>query len=143
MFDRDHIQNILSRFFNAFDAKNWEALSSMLNDTVKCDYSDLRGVVELISANEYVQRRIDALTPLKTQHIIANLEIYPTGEMINCYFSMLIYRKRENNFFNTHATYHMSLVENNNELKISYIKQTVLWNDGDPSLHSGISNVSD
>jgi len=144
MQDTQNISNTIFKFANSFDAKDWQGLKSVLADPLTCDYMSLRGVIETLSSEDYVQKRISALDHLRTQHFMSNLEIYLDQENIDqayCRALSMIYRNKDGVLFNTHAIYEFKLVKNKTEIGnpwlISWIKQVVLWNDGDPFLHSG------
>jgi SnoaL-like domain len=74
MSTREEIENALNRFMNSFDLKDWATMASVLEPTIRVDYSDLRGgPLEEISAAEYVNARVDALQHLSTQHLLSNI----------------------------------------------------------------------
>lgn len=50
MNDRLAISNLLTRFANSFDLKNWSALEACLTPQIFTDYSDLRGTPPNTSA---------------------------------------------------------------------------------------------
>ena len=138
MIETQEIKNIIYRFANSFDKKDWDSLQNLLTNNISCDYSDLRNTSQTLSSKEYVQKRIDALTNLKTQHLFSNLEIYKNSNGYKCHLSAYIYRKQDDKFFNTHAIYELELVNLDGNWLIAKIKQTVLWNDGDSSIHIGV-----
>ncbi|MDF1759652.1 MAG: nuclear transport factor 2 family protein [Coxiellaceae bacterium] len=122
---------------NSFDVKDWSALGGCLADKIVCDYRDLRGVVETCTREEYVQLRKEALTPLKTQHLFSNLCITEDADSAICQLSALIMRCDEDGQrFDTHAIYDYVLEKHNDRWLITQIKQSVLWNDGEASIHA-------
>ncbi len=136
----EEIQNIISKFANSFDRKDWDGLKSVLCDEVECDYTSLRGAKEIVSAEEYVAKRKLALNEVDTHHIISNYEIDMADNAAECRASSMIWRRKNGNGFNTHALYTFKLVNEALGWKISAIKQEVLWNEGDASIHSGTKN---
>ena len=135
----DQITRVLHRFANCFDLKAWDELSCLLSDTLECDYQDLRGTIEFIPKHEYIALRRQSLDHLKTQHLFSNLDINIDKDQASCCLNALICRHGENNkIFNTHAIYNFKLIYESGQWKIGKIKQTVLWNEGDPSIHSGV-----
>jgi hypothetical protein len=86
------ITNTLFKFANSFDLKDWDGLKSILADDVLCDYMDLRGVIETLSADEYVAKRIAALDHLKTQHLFANVEVHVDNATAHCRLNAFIIR---------------------------------------------------
>ena len=143
MQESQNISNTIFKFANSFDAKDWQGLKSVLANSLTCDYMSLRGVIETLSPEEYVQKRITALDHLRTQHFMSNLEIYfdqENKDQAHCRALSMIYRNKDGFLFNTHAMYEFKLAKNKidgSPWLISWIKQEVLWNDGDPFLHSG------
>jgi len=78
------------------------------------------------------------LEPLSTRHVISNLEITIEGRRAAVTASSVIFRRRGSAFFNTHATYQFGLSQHTQRgWLIDRIKQNVLWNEGDPTIHSG------
>lgn len=136
------INNLLFKFANSFDLKDWDGMESCLAPQVDCDYSGLRGKKETLMAKEYVALRKEALEPLQTQHLFSNLEIDVSDDrhQATCRCSALILLRRGELFFNTHAVYEFACVQKNKRWLISKIKQTVLWNEGDAEIHSGVAS---
>jgi len=133
------IQEVMARFANSFDLKDWDGLSSCLAETVQTDYSDLRGTPpENVSAADYVASRRASLENLKLHHLGGNYEI-SFEDMLNatCRASMVIWRKSETDEFTTHCVYTFKLTKIKFDWKISSIAQKVLWNDGNPAVHPG------
>ncbi len=136
---RIDVQNTISRFMNSFDLKDWAAMRTALADDVYVDYSDLRGdPPQTVRADDYVTERISALEMLQTQHLIANFDVEVAGDRADANASCVIFRRNESAVFTTHAQYQFGLVERDFVWFIVSIRQRVLWNDGDPSLHAGI-----
>ena len=63
------IANLIFKFANCFDLKNWKALEEILVDQIECDYQTLRGEIKICSKIEYVRERKVALNDLRTQHL--------------------------------------------------------------------------
>ena len=131
------IQEVIARFANSFDLKDWDGLRSCFTETLDTDYSDLRGTPpETISAAEYVKLRREALDRLKLHHLVGNHEIdYPDPSSATCRASMVIWRKSDKEEFTSHCVYIFQLIKQNAEWKISGITQKVLWNEGNASIH--------
>ncbi|MDX2346986.1 MAG: nuclear transport factor 2 family protein [Legionella sp.] len=134
------ISNLLFKFANSFDTKDWEGLESTLMDTIECDYQDLRKETGHYTKAEYVNTRKKALSTLKTQHLFSNLEFYLDKKHPDCKLSAVIYRRNKaDKAFDSHVMYHFELNESaRKEWKIQKIKQVVLWNEGDASIHAGL-----
>jgi hypothetical protein len=70
------LQELVARFANSFDLKEWDRLGQCLADTLYTDYSELRGTPpETMSRDKFVQLRRSALQELQTHHLAGNLEI--------------------------------------------------------------------
>ncbi|MBA3536569.1 MAG: nuclear transport factor 2 family protein [Tatlockia sp.] len=134
------ISNLLFKFANSFDTKDWDGLKSTLMDHVECDYQDLREKTDTCSKTEYVNSRKEALGHLKTQHLFSNLEIMSEEKCSYCRLSAIIYRQDSNGKkFDSHVIYSFELSKSsNNEWKIQKIKQCVLWSEGDSTIHKGV-----
>ena len=137
----DEIRNLIARFANSFDLKDWKEMQSLLMEKVSCDYKSLRKTKLILTAEEYVQQRIDSLEKLQTQHLFSDLEISITNNHATCRCSALILRRLEESFFNTHAIYEFTLFYKNNQWLIGKIKQEVLWNEGNPGIHAGVATT--
>lgn len=136
--DYCEISRIISHFANSFDTKDWVALKNILADQVECCYQDLRGTKQIISNEEYVRLREEALQELQTQHLFCNLEIQIDRQQAQCRLNGIIFRRNHSGMhFNSHVMYEFGLTKLNNHWLICYIKQSVLWNEGDASIHKG------
>ena len=139
MEDKVEIQELISRFANSFDLKDWHRLETCFTESIYTDYSDLRGTApETISASEYVKLRRAALDHLKLHHLVSNFEVELSGtEKATCRASMTIWRKTDEEDFTTHCVYTFQLIKSDN-WKISGITQKVLWSEGSSVIHKGI-----
>ena len=71
--------------------------------------------------------------------LLSNLEITVDADRASVEASSMIFRSLNGVVFNTHARYHFRLSKQQNRgWVIDRIKQTVLWNEGDPDIHSGV-----
>lgn len=132
------VQQVIHRFANAFDLKDWPGLQSCFTPGIRTDYFDLHGSApEMIEAKQYVASRQESLKDLKTHHLCGNHEIEIEGNSAVCKTSMIIYRLHEarQEQFTTHAYYIFNLEKIDAVWKISGITQKVFWNEGNPSIH--------
>jgi len=68
--DEGQIRQLIARFANSFDLKAWDALRKCLAESLRTDYSDLRGCKpEIVSRERFVGLRRRALDSLKTHHL--------------------------------------------------------------------------
>lgn len=137
--NRIFIQELIAKFANSFDLKDWDGLQSCFTESIHTDYSDLRGTPpQTVSAVDYVKSRRESLDHLKLHHLVSNYEIdFPDSGGATCRASMIVWRKSETEEFTSHCFYIFKLVQQNSEWKISGITQKVFWNDGKSSIHSG------
>jgi hypothetical protein len=137
--DRFTIQEVIARFANSFDVKDWSDLESCFTESLYTDYSDLRGTPPgSVKASDYVAGRRDALDHLKLHHLVSNYEIdLPDTSHATCRASMIVWRKSDVEEFTSHCVYEFQLTKQESDWKISGITQKVLWNEGQPSIHKG------
>ena len=135
--DRLKIQEVVARFANSFDVKDWSGLESCFAESLYTDYSDLRGTApESIPANEYVNLRRESLDHLKLHHLVSNYEIdFSAADHATCRASMVVWRKTDQEEFTSHCVYIFQLEKHDSDWKISGITQKVLWNEGTSSIH--------
>ena len=144
MSAEDDIRKTIAQFANSFDLKDWALLESALAGLITVDYSDLRGdLPKEIIGRGYVQARREALEKLDTQHIIGNLETTVDGERASVRASSMIFKALSGVVFNTRATRRFGLPraqdgDQDRRWVIDGIKQTVLWDEGDPDIPSGV-----
>jgi len=134
-----NIQQIVARFANSFDVKDWDGLLACFTESLYTDYSNLRGTPpETVSAKDYVQKRIDSLNHLKLHHLVSNYEVDLTdSNSATCRASMVVWRKSDEEEFISHCVYIFELLKRDEIWKISGITQKVLWNEGTSSIHQG------
>lgn len=137
--DSVFIQELIAKFANSFDLKDWDGLQSCFTESIFTDYSDLRGTPpETVLVADYVKSRREALDHLKLHHLVSNYEIdFPDTGSATCRASMIVWRKSETEEFSSHCFYIFQLVQQSGEWRISGITQKVFWNDGKASIHSG------
>ena len=136
------IQQIVARFANSFDVKDWDDLQACFTESLYTDNSDLRGTPpETVSAKDYVQKRINSLNHLKLHHLVSNYEVdFTDSNTSTCRASMVVWRKSDEEEFTSHCVYIFQLAKQDAGWKISGITQKVLWNEGTSSIHKGVKN---
>jgi hypothetical protein len=133
------VQRTIARFMTSFDSKDWVTMRAQLADAVHADYSDLRGTpAQTVAADAFVAARIEALSAVKTQHLISNFDVDVAGESAEVRASCVIFRADGARRFTSHAMYRFGLAREGSDWKIASIVQSILWNEGDPQLHSGV-----
>jgi hypothetical protein len=134
------LQELVARFANSFDLKDWGRLGQCLADTLHTDYSELRGTApETMTRDQFVQLRRSALQELQTHHLAGNLEIDLTGKSANLKVSMVIYRRNQaGETLNTHCLYFMKAEQGQDGWRINSIRQKVFMSDGQTEIHKGI-----
>jgi hypothetical protein len=138
--ERLKIQEVIARFSNSFDVKDWKGLETCFTESLYTDYGDLRGTPpETVKASDYVARRREALDHLKLHHLASNYEIdLLDTNNATCRASMIVWRKSETEEFTSHCVYEFQLTKDGSNWKISGIKQKILWNEGTAFIHKGV-----
>lgn len=133
------IQEVVARFANSFDLKDWSGLEACFTEWIYTDYSDLRGTPpQTVIARDYVASRREALDHLKLHHLVSNYEIdFADSHSATCGASMIVWRRSETERFTSHCVYIFRLTKQDSDWKISGITQKVLWNEGTSSIHKG------
>ena len=139
------IHNLISKFANSFDLKDWRGLGETLADGLIANYKDLRGTIGTLSREAFVQKRIEALNHIKTQHLLTNLEIkklesssdQDNNQNYWIRANGLIIRESHQSIFHTHAVYEF-LIHRDPCFQIYSITQRILWNEGDSKIHAGV-----
>lgn len=134
------LRQLVARFANSFDAKDWSALGQCLASELYTDYSDLRGTPpETLSRERFIELRRAALHDLQTHHLAGNVEMDLAEASANLRVSMAIYRQNEEGeTFNTHCLYRLGVEHSESRWVINSIVQKVLISDGREALHKGI-----
>jgi hypothetical protein len=137
------VQQLIARFANSFDAKDWDALARCLASSVYADYSDLRGTApETLPRERFVELRRVALGPLRTHHLAGNVEVRLEGTRGVARASMVIHRRGSaDETFDTHCLYEFGVEKAAQEWTIRSIVQKVLWSDGQSAIHRGIAKA--
>jgi len=147
VIDRDEIRATVIRFATSLDLKDWRQCRSCFTDQIYTDYSALRGdPPAIVSADDFVELRRQALSDLLTHHVSTNHSIELNGDEATCISGMVIYRRvpddADGTAFDTHCIYTHTLVRTPDGWKISKVKQQILWNTGDARIHSGAKGHS-
>ncbi len=140
--DRAEVAQLVTTFANSFDLKDWDELRRCLAEDILVDYSDLRGTPpERLSATEYVRSRQTALEELQTLHLLSNQEIELGRRKARSRTAFVIYRRAPSEQgvrkFDTYGYYEHDFCKTEDGWKICAIRQRVLWNEGDSSIHPG------
>jgi len=137
--NRVFIQEVIARFANSFDMKDWSGLEDCFTESLYTDYSDLRGTPpQTVTAADYVAARRESLNHLKLHHLASNYEIDLTdSKSASCRASMIVWRKSDEEEFTSHCVYTFQLMKQDSDWKISGITQKVLWNEESGSIHKG------
>ena len=142
--DRVEITDVVLRFARAMDVQDWGLLRSCLSSSLDVDYFDLRGdPPSTIAADDFVAARVKGLAGLKTQHISTNHLVTIDGDAAECSSCFLIHRvdpsaPEGSNRFDTAGHYLHRLSRTSGGWRIHGIKQTVVWNRGNPQVHGAL-----
>jgi SnoaL-like domain len=141
--DRFEVQELLYRFMRSFDEKDWDAMRGYLADTIECDYSSFRGTPPgTLAREDYVEQRKMSLAELRTQHNLSNVSLSESGSLIEVRGNYAILRfdpdfdGSRDKFFHSYGRYRFGLKRIGDSWRIASITQSMLMNDGNPSLHA-------
>jgi hypothetical protein len=134
------VTGVIGRFANSFDLKDWSGLEGVLSEEIAVDY-ELRGQQGTLTRAEFVHQRRAALDALETHHLLGNLEVDIEGDTAVCVASGVIYRRKGEDVFDSHVIYHFRLRRTDGVWRISALAQRVLWNEGNPVIHSGTDST--
>jgi hypothetical protein len=129
------------------DDKNWQKLRKYLADVIKVDYSDFRGEpLQQITAEAYVQQRVEGLTGLKTLHISSNHEVTVSKNYAQCRSAYRIYRfdparEQGQDRLDTAGNYEYQLMQVDGKWRVTAIKQTVVMMTGNCQVHGSLSSL--
>ena len=126
LIDRQEIVDTIVRWAYALDTKDWAAAGA--------------GPTRL-TADAFVELRRRAHEKLMTQHLSTNHLVTLHGDHATCVSATLIHRldpgRQSDNTFDTLAHYTHTLVRMAAGWRIARIKQSVVWNRGNASIHTG------
>ncbi len=141
LLDRDAVRDLVVRFANAFDLRDWDALRVCLAAEIFVDYSAFRGEPPgTVAADAYVAARASALSALKTQHLSMNHQVTLAGDRAECFSAFLIHRVAPSapagaDTLDTAGHYWHGCARTPDGWRIDRIRQAVLWTRGTPEIH--------
>ena len=140
--ERLAINDLICRFFQSFDEKDWTAMRDCLADRVLTDYSSFRAVPPAeIEGERYVEQRRAALSTLAMQHNFLNLRVEIDGDAAAARCNYIIYRFAPDHdgsgddFFHSYGHYKLALARRDGRWRIGGITQVLLRNHGNAELH--------
>lgn len=144
LIERNKIIDVIVGIANAMDEQNWQRLRGYLTDKIQVDYSEFRAELPgQITAEAYIQKRVEGLAGLKTLHISTNHEVTVIKKDAICRSAYRIYRfdrtyKSDRNRLDTAGNYEHRLVKVDGKWRVSAIRQTVVMLDGNRQVHKGL-----
>jgi len=138
--DAKAINDLLCRFQQSFDEKDWDMMRDCLADRLYTDYSSFRDVLAAeMDGDRYVAQRKAALGHLAMQHNFLNLRVTVIGAAARARCNYVIHRFLLNggpdDYFHSYGTYHFGFERAGGSWVINHITQTLLKNIGDPEIH--------
>ncbi len=138
--ERAAISDTILQFARALDLQDWDLCRSCFMDEIETDYADFRGQPPArVKAEDFVAFRREGLAGVRTLHLSTNHAIHIEGNRATCTSAFIIYRFRPNekgdSFYDSYGYYSHTLIKTAVGWKISQVKQTVLWNKGNPLVH--------
>jgi 3-phenylpropionate/cinnamic acid dioxygenase small subunit len=138
------INDLLCRFFAAFDDKDWEAMSAVLAEEVFIDYSASgREAPTRIKGADFVTLRRNAVDALSKQHGFSNLLLTRNGEGVRGSCNYLIFRFALDfagegaDHYHSCGKYWFDFTRQDGSWKIAGIVQKSLRSWGNRDLHRG------
>jgi hypothetical protein len=140
----DHIaiNDVLCRFFLAFDERDWAAMEACLATEVFIDYaSSGREQPSTMSGAEFVQRRCNAVDTLAKHHSFSNLLLTRDGDGAKgrCNYLILRFDRdfKGEDFYHSCGAYEFLFAKAETGWKITSITQRALRSWGNRQLHGG------
>ncbi|ANY77148.1 hypothetical protein BB934_02045 [Microvirga ossetica] len=142
----DHIaiNDVLCRFFLAFDERDWTAMEDCLATEVFIDYSSSgREQPSVMSSTEFVKRRQDAVDTLAKHHSFSNLLLSTGADGVRGRCNYLILRfdraftGEGEDFYHSCRAYEFLFGRAEGAWKITNITQRALQSWGNRQLHAG------
>jgi hypothetical protein len=142
----DHIaiNDVLCRFFAAFDERDWTAMDSCIAPEVFIDYSSsVHEQPRVMSGSEFVQRRRDTVDTLAKHHSFSNLLLSREADTVRGRCNYLIlrfdrdFRGPGENFYHSCGAYEFLFSKAHGPWKITSIVQRALQSWGNSQLHGG------
>ncbi|MFC5085899.1 nuclear transport factor 2 family protein [Microvirga arabica] len=142
----DHIaiNDLLCRFFLAFDERNWTSMADCLAPEVFIDYSSSgREQPGTMTNFEFVQRRQNAADTLSKHHSFSNLLLSSEAEDVRGRCNYLILRFERDlkrlgeDFYHSCGAYEFMFAKADGSWRITSIMQKALRSWGNSNLHGG------
>jgi hypothetical protein len=146
VIERSKIIDVIVGIANAMDDKNWQKIRKYLANEISIDYSEFRGEApQRITAETYVQQRVEGLAGLKTLHISTNHEVVVNKEYAQCRSAYRIYRfdpacEMGQDRLDSAGSYDHQLIQVEGEWRVTAIRQTVVMMSGNRKVHRGLNN---
>jgi hypothetical protein len=142
------VNDVLCRFFLAFDERDWTAMANCLAPEVFIDYSSSgREQPGVMSGFEFVQRRRDAVDMLLKHHSFSNLLLSQEGDRTRARCNYLIlrfdpeFKSEGEDFYHSCGAYEFLFRKAQGSWKITSITQRALRSWGNRQLHGGSRKV--
>ncbi|HEY1335897.1 MAG TPA: nuclear transport factor 2 family protein [Bryobacteraceae bacterium] len=142
------INDLLARFFQAYDDKDWQTMQNCLCDEVFADYSSFRDApAARMSGAQYVEQRRKAFDPLHMQHDFTNLrvELDPDGRSATARCNYAVHRFLPSldgieGHCHAYGRYFFGLANVYGEWRISWIIQNVVHFNGNRDSHGAVGS---
>ena len=139
LWDRQQISDVMLRFGRGLDVHDWDLYASTLADPIEVDFFDLTGRPPTTTTPEVWARFASAcLERLVVQHQYSNFHITVRGDEADGVFYMVSRHRLPNRHGDDHYTqygwYENQFRREPDGWKISKLKHTFQWCDGNPML---------
>jgi len=139
MWDRQEISDVMLRFGRGLDLHDWDLYASTLHDPFEVDFFDLTGMPAATTTPAVWARFASAcLEPLQVVHRYTNFHIQLDGDAASGVFYHVSRHRKPNKHGQDHYTqygwYENQFRRTGDGWKITVLKHTFQWCDGNPTL---------
>lgn len=139
LWDRQQISDVMLRFGRGLDLHDWDLYAGTLADPFEVDFFDLTGRAPTTTTPEVWARFASAcLERLVVQHQYSNFHITVRGDEADGVFYMVSRHRLPNRHGDDHYTqygwYENSFARFEDGWKITRLRHTFQWCDGNPTL---------
>ena len=139
LWDREQISDVMLRFGRSLDLHDWETYASTLTDPFVVDFTDLTGLPAVTTTPAVWARFASAcLDRLTVMHQYSNFHIETRGDEAEGVFYHVSRHKLANRHgddrYTQYGWYENSFRRTGDGWKISKLKHTFQWCDGNPNL---------
>jgi 3-phenylpropionate/cinnamic acid dioxygenase small subunit len=128
--------DVLYRFAEGVDLRDWALYRSVFTDEIELDYSSHRpGSVGRFTADDWVARAAKRFASIDaTQHAMSNPRVRIDGETAECTMYVIAHHHHRGRSYTVGGRYVDALTRTAGQWRISTLRLHVWWTEGDPQL---------